>query len=172
MIRLVRHRPHVRLDAIATVLDLPPETILGWMREGQIPCCVVYAKQGTFVEESAASLIVQAKVDDVANRRWQRFVTNNNCRRKLTEAEKKAVAAEQRYRCAMCDEVVADYEIDHVEQQCIRNNHHRSNLQMLCVACHRAKTRRDRQFLDPLFQAPVERGNVFAAYFRRCPSSK
>ena len=172
MVSLKKNRPFLHIDLIRSVLHI--DTFRDWIEENITPCCCIFTSEGLFVEESAVYVILRSKIDAVLLKKWDTFITNNHCKRKLTEAEKKAVAAEQRHRCAMCQQVVSDYEVDHIEQQAIRNNHHRLNLQMLCVQCHREKTRRDRQFGDPLFTAPVvtdrvrdEQGNVFSTYFRK-----
>ena len=86
--------------------------------------------------------------------------------RTLTEAQKKSIAARQRYRCAnqpgsnirylenyACplwgvegdvkgnfDE--AGYEIDHIIEFCIDQNDHPDNLQALCNSCHSVKTKK------------------------------
>lgn len=170
MVSLKKNRPFLHIDLIRSVLGIT--SFRNWMEESHVPCCCIFSPEGLFVEESAVRVILKTKVNRSMVDKWEAFITNNNCRRTLTEAEKKAVAAEQRYRCAMCDEVVTDYEVDHIEQQAIRKNHHRLNLQMLCVACHRKKSRKDRQFGDPLFAPAIapdrlqdEEGNVFSTYF-------
>jgi len=172
MVSLKKNRPFLHIDLLRQVLGIT--SFRKWIEESGTPCCCIFTPEGLFVEESAVFVILKSKVDLTLLTKWEAFITNNHCRRTLTEAEKKAVAAEQGYRCAMCNEVVTDYEVDHIEQQAIRKNHHRLNLQMLCVACHRKKSRKDRQFGDPLFATPVvpdrlhdEDGNVFSMYFHQ-----
>ena len=90
------------------------------------------------------------------------------------EAEKKAVAAEQRWHCALCKQLFQFYEVDHIEQFCIRGNNDRRNLQALCCDCHAIKTRKDREYGDALFEKRLERssslrgknGNIFSKYFK------
>ena len=76
---------------------------------------MVRTKDGLFVEESAASLIIQRRCTPHLYERWKRWITNNNAKRKLTNAEKKAVAAKQLYRCAMCKMTVDHLTVDHYE---------------------------------------------------------
>ena len=91
-------------------------------------------------------------------------------RRVLTESEKKRVAASQKYTCAQCKRQLTHlYEVDHVEEQSIRKNHHFSNLQALCPGCHKMKTDGDRMYGDPLFEPATgdvdDTNNVFSKYF-------
>ena len=82
--------------------------------------------------------------------------------RKLTESQKKQVAADQKFRCANkpnsnlkgianyeCPMWKLDggnfdgsgYEIDHIIDHCISQDDSPENLQALCPSCHRRKTR-------------------------------
>ena len=78
----------------------------------------------------------------------------HSAKRKLTEPEK----AFRESHCSKSEiflggNSVSDvYEVDHIEQQCIRNNQKRRNLQALCPKCHRRKTVEDRCFGDGLFE--------------------
>lgn len=167
-------RPYIESHMICSIIDLKYDTWFQWLMDpDEYSVGMVRTKDGLFVEESAASLIIQRRCIPTINERWKRWITNNQMKRKLTEAEKKAVAAEQMYRCAMCNEIVQHYEIDHIEQQCIRSNHSRMNLQCLCPSCHRRKTIVDRQYGDALFEKSKGfskmlhggGGNVFSSYF-------
>src|SRR5271166_4793955 len=86
-------------------------------------------------------------------------------RKHLPESIKKRVAGKQNFKCANkpgsnlknleeynCELWKfrdgsfgeASYEIDHIEEYSISQNHMESNLQALCPACHRVKTSRFR----------------------------
>ena len=167
-------RPYIEMNTICDVLKLTPATFFEWIMDpAEYSVGMVRTRQGLFVEESAATLIVGRRCTPDLHHRWRRWVTNNGAKRKLTESEKKAVAAEQFYRCAMRDRTVQQYEIDHIEQQCIRANHDRINLQCLCPTCHRKKTLADRLYGDALFEKQMaqkkhlhgEGGNIFSSYF-------
>jgi hypothetical protein len=83
----------------------------------------------------------------------------------LSEAIKKRIAGKQNFKCAnkpgsnlkglegyscdlwkLSDGTFGEalYEIDHIEEYCISQNHAESNLQALCPSCHRVKTNRFR----------------------------
>ena len=65
-------------------------------------------------------------------------------RRKLTEPEKKRVAAAQLWRCAACDDVLpAAYQIDHKVPLADGGRDHVDNAQALCPNCHADKTQRE-----------------------------
>ena len=52
------------------------------------------------------------------------------------------VLVESLYRCAQCDQVTIELEVDHVVKADAANFWDRANLQALCARCHLAKTRR------------------------------
>jgi hypothetical protein len=61
--------------------------------------------------------------------------------RKLTESEKKMVAASQGWRCGKCDELLqASYQVDHIVPHSISNDDRPENLIALCPTCHAGKT--------------------------------
>lgn len=89
-------------------------------------------------------------------------MSNFKLKRTVTESQKKFIAGCQRYKCAnnpnsnlnglsqydcplwknndgSFDE--AGYEIDHIEEFCKNGNDDNSNLQALCISCHRVKTK-------------------------------
>lgn len=67
-------------------------------------------------------------------------------KRTLREADKKAVAALQRWRCAKCVQLLpARFEVDHIVQFALGGGDHYTNLQALCPACHSLKTEMDRR---------------------------
>ena len=148
---------------------------LSWaLDEKEHSIAIVKTPDGLYFEESGTSLLIERRCTPAVSDTWKRIVRRNNGKRKLTEAEKKAVAIESNYTCNMCNERVQDYEIDHIEQHALRQNNSRTNLQCLCPGCHRKKTRQDRLFGDPLFEQkkPLctttllgSGGNIFSSYF-------
>jgi hypothetical protein len=134
---------------------------------------MVRTNDGLYVEESAASILIENKCTPELYLRWNHWVTNRGAKRRLTESEKKAVAAEQHWHCALCEQLFQYYEVDHIEQFCIRANNDRRNLQALCCDCHARKTRLDREYGDALFETQMQqskqlqggKGNVFSGYF-------
>ena len=88
----------------------------------------------------------------------------SNHARKLTESQKKLVAAKQFYKCANNNQVelkgiekyncplwsksdnqgvfdISGYDIDHIIEHCLTGDDSESNLQALCLSCHRVKTK-------------------------------
>jgi hypothetical protein len=84
--------------------------------------------------------------------------------RKVTEAQKKFVAARQFYKCANNNSIqlkgledyscplwnkidnqglfdTSGYDIDHITEHCLTGDDSEKNLQALCISCHRVKTK-------------------------------
>jgi hypothetical protein len=62
-------------------------------------------------------------------------------KRRITEPEKKFVAARQKWRCSSCDELLAStYQVDHTVALMNGGRDHTSNMTAMCVACHAKKT--------------------------------
>ena len=62
-------------------------------------------------------------------------------RRRITEPEKKVVAARQGWRCSHCNELLqATYQVDHTVALCNGGEDTLSNLTAMCVSCHATKT--------------------------------
>ena len=85
--------------------------------------------------------------------------------RKVTQAKKKQVAGKQRFCCSanvegyICplDKKPFDesgYEIDHIVELCIGGSNEDSNLQALCIMCHRVKTSRSQMASKPKLVKP------------------
>lgn len=73
-------------------------------------------------------------------------------RKKIPELTKLKVLASQNYECNYCFEQLVStkdriplYDIDHIEMHSISKNDDISNLQALCLDCHRVKTVRERR---------------------------
>jgi hypothetical protein len=169
-------RPFVHVDTVVRNTGVPKDTWMQWLLDER-ECSVMFlrSQEGTFVEASSLEGIVRRKCTPEICAGWMRFCRANSTQRRLTDAEKKRVAAEQKWTCAGCGAALdATYEVDHIEQHAIRANNARANLQALCPACHRSKTAEDRYFGDPLFEKPQydvpgvvqgRDGNLFSKYF-------
>lgn len=65
----------------------------------------------------------------------------NTTKRCVSETKKKYVAAQQNWTCKKCNEQLkATFEVDHVIELRHGGTNHISNLEALCVECHKNKT--------------------------------
>lgn len=65
--------------------------------------------------------------------------------RTLTAADKKRIAANQKWKCKKCKKPLpARYHIDHIKEFSGGGSDRASNLQALCPNCHAEKTEQDR----------------------------
>lgn len=167
-------RPFVNLDVLVRVTTVDRQTWLNWLLDSKsVSACFVRTRDGLFVEVSCTECIVRCKCTPSVAKLWIDWCKTTNARRRLTDSEKRRVASEQQWKCMMCGKELDDtYEVDHIEEHCIRALNDRKNLQALCPHCHRVKTANDRFYGDPLFEdSPSTNilqgkdGNVFSAYF-------
>eukprot|EP01124_Arcella_intermedia_P013318 TRINITY_DN19734_c0_g1_i1.p1 TRINITY_DN19734_c0_g1~~TRINITY_DN19734_c0_g1_i1.p1 ORF type:complete len:717 (+),score=218.47 TRINITY_DN19734_c0_g1_i1:61-2211(+) len=71
---------------------------------------------------------------------------NEARKRTLTAADKKYVAALQKWLCAWCGQILPSrFEVDHIIQHATGGTDCAENLQALCPNCHADKTEKDRQ---------------------------
>ena len=175
-------RPFIRIDVASSIVGITADAFRTILMDASQPnVCFVRTADGLFVEESAASVIVRLNFSRETSDAWDAYMNKNGSKRRLTEKEKKIVAASQNYHCNRCHSPLgATFECDHIEQHALRQNNRPSNLQCLCPGCHRLKTLEDSVYGDPLFDgrtfdtAVVESGkttyrvgeNVFSNYFR------
>jgi len=171
-------RPFICLEKVVHETGVPRDTWMQWLLDER-ECSVMFLRSqaGTFVEASSLEGIVRRMCTPKICAAWMHFCRTNKTRRRLTDAEKKKVAAEQKWVCAECACALDEtYEVDHIEQHAIRANNTRANLQALCPRCHRSKTVQDRYFGDPLFETPGyhtttvvkgANGNLFSSYFMK-----
>jgi len=65
--------------------------------------------------------------------------------RKITETQKKIVAASQLWRCAICKKLLdSTFQVDHIIPLFLGgDDNYKTNCQSLCVSCHSHKTQRE-----------------------------
>ena len=120
-------RPFVHVDTVVRNTGVPKDTWMQWLLDER-ECSVMFlrSQEGTFVEASSLEGIVRRKCTPEICAGWMRFCRANSTQRRLTDAEKKRVAAEQKWTCAGCGAALdATYEVDHIEQHAIRANNAR-----------------------------------------------
>lgn len=67
--------------------------------------------------------------------------TSSSKKRCVSEAKKKYIAAQQKWKCSMCSILLDEtYEVDHKIDLQYGGSNHVSNLTALCPNCHRKKT--------------------------------
>ena len=170
-LKVIHGKPHIDFVKVCDLLDIDEHEFATMCFDPRSPSIsFVRANCQTFVEVSCCRVLLNTWMPEKVRFFDAHFATS---KRSLTAAEKKNVAMLQQWKCKRCSKVLRDFEVDHVEQQCIRNQNYW--LQALCPGCHREKTREDRMFGDALFEpavslvgqrpkASVAGGNVFAAF--------
>ena len=65
-------------------------------------------------------------------------------RRRVTERVKKQVAADQQWKCSLCESVLSSaFQVDHVRPLWQGGTNERDNLTALCANCHALKTQQE-----------------------------
>lgn len=64
-------------------------------------------------------------------------------RKQLSSAQKWQIAAQQRFRCNRCQELLTEVDFDHVSPLHQGGSNELHNMQALCLNCHRQKTREE-----------------------------
>lgn len=78
-------------------------------------------------------------------------------KRKLSRSMRIELAYRQEYKCRMCSVLLPpDFEVDHIQALEDGGEDIASNLQCLCVPCHKRKTRLNRLRKTPLFSEEAE----------------
>lgn len=76
--------------------------------------------------------------------------TKSKHKRRLTQRDRIAVAADQKWKCGWCQQLLGDgFETDHIEEFHESGNDHHSNLWAICANCHNRKTEFDRRRKRP-----------------------
>ena len=103
-------------------------------------------------------------------------IKSESFKRDVSDAMKKLVAGKQKYKCAnspdnICNKYLnyecplwtkdgsfdeSGYEIDHINELSVCGDNSENNLQALCLACHRVKTKRFSIKCIPLANKPIE----------------
>ena len=86
----------------------------------------------------------------------QKSETATERKMKMTEPQRRIIAARQDWKCAnpdgkcrLKDGYLEEYDVDHIIPLRIGGPDHSSNMQALCPACHRRKTERDVRLVVP-----------------------
>lgn len=70
--------------------------------------------------------------------------------RELTEADKKAIAHQQQWKCARCNtSLPVRFEVHHIQEHSVTGNDHFTNLIALCPNCHSNETEKQRKMRKP-----------------------
>ncbi len=78
-------------------------------------------------------------------------------KRTLTSADKKRIAAGQKWRCNLCHKLLPSrYHIDHIKEHASGGSDKESNLQALCPNCHAEKHEEHRNRKK---QSKIKEGN-------------
>ena len=168
---VIRSMNFVDVSHVCDVLDIDELEFARMLFDERSPSVnIMRVKHQLFIEISCCRVILFAWMPEKVS--FYDNMVGDHGKRSLTSAEKKNVAMMQQWKCKRCDKLLRDFEVDHVEQNCIRNQN--TWLQALCPSCHREKTREDRMFGDALFE-PIKRlvgekpaGNIFSEFM--CPS--
>lgn len=162
-----RKRTMVKLNYVSHVTNIEAETVFYWLlNQNEYSVDFLRTKDGLYVGiENLTCIFRRKKIQNLG--RWLTCTKKHH--RQLTEAEKKYIASVQQYKCNICKQQLTNtYEIDHIEQQAIRQNHSRLNLQALCPHCHRKKTYQDSIYgIAYLEEPPIneEEKNIFSNFY-------
>jgi len=152
MLKLIHGIPYISSQEVCELCDISLDDFARICFDPQSPSvCISRVQNGdTFIETSCCRvLLLTWHPEKVAY--FDAYFSS--AKRTLTASEKKNVAMLQQWKCKMCNNLLQDFEVDHVEQRCIRNQN--TYLQALCPSCHRKKTRLDQRFADALFE-PIQ----------------
>ena len=142
----------MRMASMPLLLDkvgLSSEQWSTLLNQTAVPLMMLRANSEMYFEVEAVGRILAGTS---SGQSWLNFIARHQLRRKLTKAEKIKVAASQKWRCMRCQELLDEcFEVDHVEQHCLRGDDSSSNVQALCPRCHRRKTNDDLYISNPYF---------------------
>ena len=66
-------------------------------------------------------------------------------RKQLTPYDKRRLACSQKYKCAICNEILpAEWQVDHIKPLFQGGSNEMINLQILCANCHARKSCEER----------------------------
>ena len=144
--RIISGRAHIDVEHVCSTLDVDDDFFCRISMDPTSPSVqLVRAGAQLFIEASCCRVLLRAWMPEKVPF-FDHHFSGGGRGRTLTAAEKKMVAMRQEWKCNRCKKILRDFEVDHVEQHCIRNQNFW--LQALCPGCHREKTREDRVFAD------------------------
>lgn len=150
---MINMRPHIDISHVCDLLDVDDLEFARMCFDERSPSVsITRVASQTFIEASCCRVLLHCWMPEKVS--FFDAAMGPQAKRSLSSAEKKNVAMMQEWKCKRCSKLLRDFEVDHVEQNCIRNQN--TWLQALCPSCHRAKTREDRVFGDALFE-PIQR---------------
>ena len=182
MIRRIKNQPHVHIRMVSHLCKISQEEVMDIILDPErrsITITRVY-KKGVYIDATEWRCLLLDTFSSEVLRAWDEFMNYDGPkRRKLTQAERTEVASRQAWKCKSCKTTLTSvFEVDHIEEHCLRQNDSFANLQALCPLCHRQKTRRDQLFGNGLLEKitdappapqksekPKKSDNVFAEYF-------
>ena len=164
---LIRNLPYIQSDYAAKLIGIEKDVLMEFIDDVDLYSIhlVKLRGRGYYLEIESFLQIIKVKMPLAVYNRVSQFLTAQNCRRKLTAAQKQEVAARQDYLCKLCNTLLKQYEVDHIEEHSVRANDNKSNLQALCGNCHRQKGREAMLRGDSLFEDYIPTKNVFSKYF-------
>ncbi len=179
MIRHGRQR-YLHINNILSIVGIPIEQFYTWILRPERALHIIKQVEDTFYEVEGISYIVSVYGSESQQQTWHIYTERNNLRRELTGSEKVRVASSQSFCCNICKQLLDDtFEVDHITEFCMGNRVNNpdriSNLQALCVSCHKTKTKNDYLRFNPLFSnetrkqsSKINKTNnhgVFSKYF-------
>ena len=171
---IINNLPHIHMDYLSYIVGIDRKQIMEWLMDDE-QVSVTFTRvqgDGLFCSTESAVIVIDNHCERAIRQRLWSAVSRGGGFRKLTESQKKIVAASQQWKCKMCGQMLeANFHADHIEQHCLRGNDELFNIQCLCVSCHAKKTLQDSMYANPVFEKAPMRGtitdgnNLFSKYF-------
>jgi hypothetical protein len=157
---LIDKHPYVSIEHAAAISGIDENLLREWLFDPalySVKFCKLRNRSQLYADVESVLLIVQAKCPHVTFETLRRHITRNGARRTLTSSQRQQIAAEQQWKCARCQKTLTTFDVDHKEEWCLRANDTRSNLEALCIPCHRMKSQETQRRGDALFEDRIPR---------------